>query len=132
LEWQGFLANADIGHLGLGYGAALECLDHSGWGKNLNSLILRTSEDSSETVNLFTEQADPFFQADRLQVSGSLVLEASFAVLVVLDGSGTLGDLPVRKGSTVVVPHGAGEEVLSGDLVAIRCRPPRLSSLRGE
>jgi mannose-6-phosphate isomerase len=132
LEWQGFLANADIGHLGLGYGAALECLDHSGWGKNLDSLILRTSEDSSETVNLFTEQADPFFQADRLQVSGSLVLEASFAVLVVLDGSGTLGDLPVRKGSTVVVPHGAGEEVLSGDLVAIRCRPPRLSSLRGE
>ncbi len=127
LEWKGFLANADIGHLGLGYDTALECVDHSGWAKTLDSLIRRTGGDPAEVVNLFSEQADPFFRADRLQVSGSLVLEPSFAVLVVLDGEGTLGDVPLRKGSTVVVPHGAGEEVLNGELVAIRCRPPRVA-----
>ncbi|WNV90099.1 mannose-6-phosphate isomerase [Umezawaea sp. Da 62-37] len=126
LEWKGFLANADIGHLGLGYDTALECVDHSGWAKTLDSLIRRTGGDTAEVVNLFSEQADPFFRADRLQVSGSLALEPSFAVLVVLDGEGTLGDVPVRKGSTVVVPHGAGEEVLNGELVAIRCRPPKV------
>jgi mannose-6-phosphate isomerase len=50
-------------------------------------------------------------------------------VLVVLEGSGQLGELEVRKGSTVVVPHAAGELGLSGDLVAIRCRPPVLSTV---
>ena len=126
LEWKGFLANADIGHLGLGYDAALECVDRDGWAKTLDTLIRHTADDTAEVVPLFSEQADPFFQADRLQVSGSLTLEASFAVLVVLAGEGKLGDVPLRKGSTVVVPHGAGEEVLNGELVAIRCRPPRL------
>jgi len=126
LEWEGFLANADIGHLGLGYDAALECVDHHGWAKTLDTLIRRTADDTAEVVPLFSEQADPFFRAERLQVSGSLTLDASFAVLVVLAGEGKLGDVPLRKGSTVVVPHGAGEEVLNGELVAIRCRPPRV------
>jgi mannose-6-phosphate isomerase len=132
LEWRGFLANGDIGHLGLGYHTALQCVDRHGWGKDLDLLIQRTGERTDEVVNLFTAQADPFFQADRLQVNGFLALEPSFAVLVVLAGSGALGDLPVHKGSTVVIPHAAGEEVLRGELVAIRCRPPLLSSLGGD
>lgn len=126
LEWKGFLANADIGHLGLGYRTALECVDHRGWAEALDTLVRHTGADTGEVVPLFSEQADPFFRADRLQVSGSLPLDASFSVLVVLAGEGKLGDLPVRQGSTVVVPHGAGEEVLSGELVAIRCRPPKV------
>jgi mannose-6-phosphate isomerase len=132
LEWKGFLANDDIGHLGLGYDTALECVDRTGWAAELDTLIQRTGDRTDAVVNLFTDQADPFFQADRLQISGSLVLEPSFAVLVVLEGSGSLGELPLHKGSTVVVPHAAGEEVLSGDLVVIRCRPPKLSSLGGD
>jgi mannose-6-phosphate isomerase len=126
LEWKGFLASADIGHLGLGYRTALDCVDHHGWAKTLDTLVRHTADDTAEVVPLFSEQADPFFRADRLQVSGPLTLDASFSVLVVLDGEGKLGDLPVRRGSTVVVPHGAGQEVLNGELVAIRCRPPRL------
>ena len=73
--------------------------------------------------------ADPFFQADRLHVEGSFALEPSFAVLVVLEGAGQLGEMEVHKGSTVVVPHAAGEIGLTGDLVAIRCRPPVLSTV---
>ena len=73
--------------------------------------------------------ADPYFQADRLHVEGSFALEPSFAVLVVLEGAGQLGELEVHQGSTVVVPHAAGELGLTGDLVAIRCRPPVLSTV---
>ncbi|GLZ30261.1 mannose-6-phosphate isomerase [Lentzea sp. NBRC 105346] len=131
LEWQGFLANADIGHLGLGYDTALDCVDRTGWGANLGSLVRETGGMTTSSVNLFSADADPFFQADRLHVDGSFGLEPSFAVLVVLEGSGTLGSLPVQKGSTVVVPHAAGETGLVGDLVAIRCRPPLLSSVEG-
>lgn len=134
LEWQGFLANADVGHLGLGYDTALECVDRTGWGANLGSLIKETGTTdgpTAKTVNLFSAEADPFFQADRLHVDGSFGLEPSFAVLVVLEGSGSVGSLPVKKGSTVVVPHAAGETGLTGELVAIRCRPPLLSSVEG-
>jgi mannose-6-phosphate isomerase len=129
LEWQGFLANADVGHLGLGYDVALDCVDRHGWSGRLDRLVRQTSEKWAPPVDLLGHDADPFFQADRLHVEGSLALEPSFAVLVVLEGSGQLGELEVRKGSTVVVPHAAGELGLTGDLVAIRCRPPVLSTV---
>ena len=56
-------------------------------------------------------------------------LDASFAVLVVLDGQGTLrtrngGTLDLRKGATAVVPHAAGESTVDGELTLVRCRPP--------
>jgi mannose-6-phosphate isomerase len=129
LEWQGFLANADVGHLGLGYDVALDCVDRHGWGTRLEQLVRQTSEKWAPSVDLLGHDADPFFQADRLHVEGSFALEPSFAVLVVLEGSGQLGTLEVHKGSTVVVPHAAGEIGLTGDLVAIRCRPPVLSTV---
>ncbi|GAA2684384.1 MULTISPECIES: class I mannose-6-phosphate isomerase [Actinosynnema] len=129
LEWSGFLDNPDAGHLGLGYDKALGCVDRDGWGGRLDELIRRTGDQSQGAVDLFARNADPFFRADRLHVSGSVELDPSFAVLVVLEGSGTLGSLDLRRGSTAVVPHAAGQEVLSGDLVAVRCRPPLPSSL---
>ena len=129
LEWQGFLANGDIGHLGLGYDVALDCVDRHGWGAKLEQLVRQTSEKWAPSVDLLGSAANPFFQADRLHVEGSFALEPSFAVLVVLEGSGQLGELEVHQGSTVVVPHAAGEIGLSGDLVAIRCRPPVLSEV---
>lgn len=67
--------------------------------------------------------ADPFYRAER--VRGGCVLEAGFSVVVVLEGSGTLGGEPVSRGATAVIPHGAGEVALGGDIVAIRCRPPK-------
>jgi mannose-6-phosphate isomerase len=129
LEWDGFLPNADSGHLGLGYDKALDCVDRSGRAGDLETLVTRTAGSTTGAVNLFSAQADPFFRADRLHVAGSLELGASFAVLVVLEGSGTIGGLDVRRGSTVVVPHAAGDLVAEGELVAIRCRPPLPSSL---
>ncbi|MEJ2855542.1 MULTISPECIES: class I mannose-6-phosphate isomerase [unclassified Saccharothrix] len=123
LEWRGFLDNPEAWHLGLGQDTALECVERSA--QRVEDLVLRTGTSSS--ANLLGAQADPFFRADRLHVSGRAVLEESFAVLVVLEGEGALDALPLRRGSTVVVPHAAGACELSGDLVVVRCRPPLLS-----
>ncbi len=52
-------------------------------------------------------------------------------MLVVVDGAGRLawggpdrGELHVRAGATVAVPHSAGPARLRGDLHVLRCRAP--------
>ncbi|WP_309113912.1 class I mannose-6-phosphate isomerase [Saccharothrix sp.] len=122
LEWRGFLDDPEAWHLGMGQETALGCVERSA--QRVEDLVLRTG--TSASAELLGAQADPFFRADRLHVSGKVVLEESFAVLVVLEGEGTLDALPLRRGSTVVVPHAAGPCELSGNLVTIRCRPPLL------
>lgn len=78
---------------------------------------------------LFPADADPFFGAERIRVAGHRELDASFSVLVVLDGAGTLEtaevSIPLRRGATVLTAHGDGPVSLSGDLDLIRCLPPR-------
>jgi mannose-6-phosphate isomerase len=82
-----------------------------------------------DAETLFPADADPFFAAERLHVSGSRELEPGFSVVVVLDGTGSLetatGSLPLRRGSTVLTAHGDGPLGLSGELDVIRCRPPQ-------
>jgi mannose-6-phosphate isomerase len=51
-------------------------------------------------------------------------LEPGFAVILVIDGSGTIGGLDVARGAAVLVPHAAGAVAAEGDLTAIVCRPP--------
>jgi mannose-6-phosphate isomerase len=51
-------------------------------------------------------------------------------MLIVLAGTGRLraggdGDLELRRGSTVLVPHAAGACDLDGVLDVLRCLPPR-------
>ncbi|MEU4803659.1 mannose-6-phosphate isomerase [Actinosynnema sp. NPDC023587] len=127
LEWRGFLDDRDAWHLGLGQDTALACLDRRM--RHVEDLLTHTASRVAPSVNLLRAKADPFFRADRLHVTGHRALDPSFAVLVVLAGEGSLGGVPLRRGSTVVVPHAAGEAVLTGDLVALRCRPPLPSSL---
>ena len=79
---------------------------------------------------LFPGDADPFFSAERIHVSGSRELPPGFSVLVVLGGAGTLetdggATVPLRRGATVLTAHADGPIGLSGDLDLIRCRPPR-------
>lgn len=83
---------------------------------------------------LFPGEADPFFSAERIRVTGSRELDPGFSVIVVLDGEGTLEvagrgsdarRLPLRRGTTVLTAHADGPLGLTGDLQVIRCRPPR-------
>ncbi|MBK1786052.1 class I mannose-6-phosphate isomerase [Prauserella cavernicola] len=130
MEWRDFLDSPDKGHLGIGFDTALRALDTSGWDdERLGTIVRNTGDDRSSTVDLLAPGASPFFRADTLRPGGgALALDPSFAVLVVLDGSGELrtgqGSVPIAKGDTLVVPHGAGELELTGEATVIRCRPP--------
>ena len=111
LEWDGFELSKDDGHLGLGWDRALQALD------------LRAVDPPGRTL---PADADAYFRADRLTAPATL--DAGFSILVVLDGSGVLategGEVPLHRGSAVLVPHAAGAGELRGDVTAIRCRPP--------
>lgn len=127
LEWTGFMDSEAGGHLGLGYPAALDCVDRSGWAQRLDQLVRRPADDP--TVDLFGPAAAGFFRAQRLSIRSGVALEPAYAVLVVLDGAGELttedGEvLALAKGDTVVVPYSAGLTKIDGELVAIRCMPP--------
>jgi mannose-6-phosphate isomerase len=81
----------------------------------------------SRGTSFFPTRADAFFRADRLVADA--VLAPSFSIVVVLAGQGTLepqgGEaVSVSRGSTVLVPYGAGALTLRGSCRAIACRPP--------
>ena len=73
-------------------------------------------------ATLFPADADRFFRAEL--VEGGDRLDAAYSVLVVYAGEGALGDVPLRRGSTILVPFADGTIELSGTCRAIRCRPP--------
>jgi mannose-6-phosphate isomerase len=66
--------------------------------------------------------------------SEPVTVEAAFAVTVVVDGRGTLATasddasggetLDIERGDVLLVPHGAGEVRIEGDVTVIRCMPP--------
>jgi len=111
LEWDGFELSKDEGHLGLGWDRALEALD-------------REAVDPPERS--LPADADAYFRAERL--TGPANLDPGFSILVALAGSGTLatdgGEVPLERGSAVLVPYAAGAGELSGDVTVMRCRPP--------
>lgn len=120
LEWRGFLDDEAGGHLGIGFDTALGCVDRQGWAGRLDQLVRRAPGAT------LLDHPD-FFRAARL--TDGATLDASFSVLVVLDGAGTLrtekaGAVPLTKGDTYAVPHAAGESTVDGDVAVIRCLPP--------
>jgi mannose-6-phosphate isomerase len=133
MERDGFGIPSSHGHLGLGYAAALECVDRSGWDADrLSTLRRRAGEGrpSGPGVELLLpSEADRFFRAQRIVPRPEVRLEASFAVLVIINGSGTLHtesgpSLELVRGDTAVVPFAAGALTLRGGLELVRCLPP--------
>jgi mannose-6-phosphate isomerase len=127
VEWRDFLASPEKAHLGIGFGTALEVLDTTA--RDPESIIKRSAAIPGSTVELLVPGAAEFFRADQLRPAPALALDPSFTVLVVLDGQGTLrteygGDTALATGDTLVVPYGAGQSEISGELTVIRCRPP--------
>jgi mannose-6-phosphate isomerase len=118
LEWDGFELNEDEGHLELGWDVALGALDRSAWDPGRVAALRGPGAGAS----LLPEAAAPWFRAER--VRGGDVLDAGFSVLVGLAGTGSIGDRPFGRGVALLVPHGAGPLTVSGDVEAIRCRPP--------
>jgi mannose-6-phosphate isomerase len=118
LEWNGFELTEDEGHLELGWDTALQALDRSAWSESRVEALRGPGQGRS----LLPVEADGWFRAE--WVRGGDELDAGFSILVGLAGDGELGGEPFGRGTVLLVPHGAGDLTLEGDVEAIRCRPP--------
>ena len=133
LEWESFpIDGLADGHLGLGYGLALDCVDRSAWDQD-RLAGLRGTASAAQTgpvASVFPAAAGPYFAAQRIRPGqGSVAAGPGFAILIVLSGRGLLhtehgGDLAVSRGMTILMPYAAGGSELSGDCELIRCLPP--------
>jgi mannose-6-phosphate isomerase len=111
LEWSGFdLDGRADGHLGIGFETALTAVETSA--RDARALI------GSSLVS------DEFFRFEPHLGTIDLQLDAGYCVLVVLEGQARLDGVPLRSGSTVVIPHSAGDLSLSGEAAVLVVRPP--------
>lgn len=148
LEFKGFDLDPTGGELGLGRELALACVHEKAFSPaELGSLQRHnpplTSAPTSpppssaadgdgsataEDNDLLPPASRSYFRAQRLGLSRRGPVRPSFAVLIGSWGKGAIkgGDweLPVQKGSTVVVPWAAGPVSVEGDVELIRCLPP--------
>jgi mannose-6-phosphate isomerase len=127
LEWRDFPLRPDDVTLGLPIDEALGCVDRGACPpRRLNALRGRPL--NRAIGSLLPEAADPFFVAERVDSRASGHLSPAYGVLIVTGGNGQLStdtgpSVPVRRGSTVLIPHAAGACTLTGDVQAIRCLP---------
>ena len=117
--------------LGLGWDVALRCVEHSG--RDAGHLRGDGAGDGAVT-RLLPRAADRFFRAERIAPAPEAEGERGFAILVVTEGTGRLeaeaagGEpLDLKRGDTVLLPWAAGRCRLTGDLVALACRPPAVA-----
>jgi mannose-6-phosphate isomerase len=124
VEWKGFeLDGESDGHLGLGFDVALEAVDRRRLAEPAVNGLVRPAGFGESVLPV---GADAFFRLERHGVDGGCELSAGFSVLVVTDGSVSLddGQAALDRGSTVVIPHAAGEVALQGSGEVLVCRPP--------
>lgn len=137
LEWQGFAVDGfRDGHLDLGFDTALQAVDLTAVSDaDLDRLVLpRESIERAGLVSTMPTAADAYFRAHRFDSSdGPVSVEAGFAIVLVLSGTGILtspgGSLQVTRGDVVLVPFACGDYSLHADgqsapLVGVVCRPP--------
>ncbi|WP_022882875.1 class I mannose-6-phosphate isomerase [Gryllotalpicola ginsengisoli] len=125
LEYAPFGLDEQAAWLGLGLDAALEGIDRSVVDE-ATVAALRGSEpaEGAGELPLFPEAAERFFRGRRVAVRDELRLEPGYRVIVVTRGEGEIGGTPVRSGTCLLVPFGAGAVQLSGDLDALTAQPP--------
>jgi mannose-6-phosphate isomerase len=99
-EWEGFPIRAEDAHLGIGWDRAFGALDLDAFATGLG----------------LPPEAAEFFRVDeRPEPAGE------FAVVLVLQGSGTIDGHPARAGDAFVVPAAADRLDVRGDLRVLRC-----------
>ena len=99
-EWEGFPVDHRDAHLGLGWDVALEAL---------------RLEAHEPQLGLPPEAAAFFAVDERAEPAGR------FAVLLVLEGEGSIDDQPVRAGDAFAMPAAAQPFEVHGDLRVLRC-----------
>ncbi|MFK4761501.1 class I mannose-6-phosphate isomerase [Microbacterium sp. ZW T5_45] len=122
LEWEGFAIDGSRdGHLGLGFNTALQAVDRDRLSEDrLDALIARDAT--------LPASADPYFRLDRRVLGDGAILDAGFAVAIVLAGSGVLSregrDVPAQAGDTVLLEHAGGLVRVGGEIEIVELRPP--------
>ncbi|MBW1637540.1 hypothetical protein G3H63_00375 [Microbacterium resistens] len=122
LEWRDFaLDGIRDGHLGLGFEVALQAVDRDAMRpEELDRLIRR----AADPIGL-PAAADPFFRLEQRIVDGGDELSQGFAVVIVTDGEVDVAGTPWPRGTSAVVPYGAGPVAVQGRGTLLVCRPPR-------
>jgi mannose-6-phosphate isomerase len=99
-EWKGFPVDPCHAHLGLGWDVALEALRLDAYEPQLG----------------LPHEAAAFFSVD-----GHAEPAGRFAVLLVLEGEGSIDDQPARAGDAFAMPAAAQPFDVHGDLRVLRC-----------
>jgi mannose-6-phosphate isomerase len=131
LEWRGFVP-PESATMGLDLETALDATRRTAVSRDELASWTRRSADAPEVRPgaraVVPPESSLFFRAEWLRPGPGVDLEPSFAVLVVVAGSGRLatdaGELELAQGDTVLVPYAAGTGELTGAVEAIRCLPP--------
>jgi len=129
IEWDGFgIDDEQAATLGLGWDVALASVERAP--RDPSALRGVGGDGISGAVSeLLPAAAAAFFTAQRIApADGPVQLPAGFAVVLVVEGAGTLAGLDVTRGDALLVPHAAGPVDVDGDLVVIACRPPAVAS----
>ncbi len=119
LEWDGFELTEDDGHLDLGWDTALRALDRSAWDGHRVRRAARPGRGPLAAAGrrrpVVPRRAGPRRRRARrrlLDPRRTRRAPASWAAW------------PFARGTALLVPHAAGPLTVSGDVEAIRCRPP--------
>jgi mannose-6-phosphate isomerase len=123
LEWDGFgIADERAATLGLGWDTALQSVERTARDPD----PLRGPRADGPVTELLAPRAAAFFTAQRIAPAGACAhLERGFAVVLVLDGAGTIAGHDVARGDAVLIPDAAGRVIADGDFIAVACRPPK-------
>ena len=123
LEWRDFaLDGAEEGHLGLGFDKALGAVETAAMTSlDVDGLVRRGGS--------LPDAADGYFRLERHEVRGDAEIAAGFAVVLVVSGEILLRPATGRgarcvRGTTVLVPHGAGVVRAEGEGEILIARPP--------
>ncbi len=136
LEHKGFDIDPSGGELGLGRDLAVTSVKRKAFSSSeLDGLRRRAGGSSNDHVqDVMPGAAGPYFRAQRVFGRGAPRLEASFAVVLVIGGAGSLDgegwEVPVKRGSTLVVPWASGQVRVTGEVELLRCLPPLASDAK--
>ncbi|MBP1326279.1 mannose-6-phosphate isomerase [Leucobacter exalbidus] len=128
LEWSVTTSTREESHLDLGFDAVMGAVSHAALaGAELAALIHHAeSQPSPGPETMLPAAADPYFRVLRGQGPGG-AYPASFAVVIVTAGSGTLhsvaGEIAVKSGEAYAVPYAFGAWRVTGDAAVLACLP---------
>jgi len=142
LELKGFDIDPAWAYVGLDRELAISCVSRRAMPeRQVNALKMHTSRSRASgsaptgpgggREDLLPDEANPYFRAQRVIGGNDVRLEPSFAVVVVGSGDGALSgegwEVGLERGTTVVIPWGAGHVTVTGKVELFRCLPPLAS-----